>query len=419
MQDKIRPGYKQTEVGVIPEDWDIAPLGSFGDFKGGNGFPLKYQGHAFGDYPLYKVSDMNNDGNTLFMSVANHWISEEVRKEIGGRIFPKGSIIFAKIGAAIFLERKRILTLPSCIDNNVMALVFNSDKADFRFFHYLFLTIELGKLVSATALPSLNGRDIASLHFAFPKPDEQRAIAGALGDADGLIAALEAMIAKKRDLKQAAMQHLLTGKTRLPGFSGEWEPRSLGSVSAFITKGATPTTYGFGWQTHGVLFLRSECVSDRGLDLSQSMFISQLAHKVLKRGEVCSGDLLITITGNVGRVVLLAEDFGVANINQHIARIRITSENANGNYVFHQLSHPIYLKYFNSIVTGQAYPQISLRQVREAIVFFPSITEQTAIAELLSDMDTDLAALESRAAKVRAVKQGMMQELLTGKVRLL
>ena len=139
---------------------------------------------------------------------------------------------------------------------------------------------------------------------------------------------------------------VFSGKTRLPGFSGEWVPRSLGSISAFITKGATPTTYGFGWQSQGVLFLRSECVSDRGLDLSQSMFIAEEAHKVLKRGEVCSGDLLITITGNVGRVIRLSDDFGIANINQHIARIRVTSEHADGRYVYHQLSHPKYLKHF-------------------------------------------------------------------------
>ena len=304
------------------------------------------------------------------------------------------------------------------MDTNLMVLT-PIEKLECEYLFYSLSYIGLARLADTTSVPQINNKHINPLLFLAPKVEEQRAIAAALSDADALIAALEAMIAKKRDLKQAAMQHLLTGKTRLPGFSREWKPRSLGSVSAFITKGATPTTYGFGWQNHGILFLRSECVSVNGLDLSQSMFISDEAHKVLKRGEVCSGDLLITITGNVGRVVWLAEDFGIANINQHIARIRIVSEHAAAGYVFHQLSQPEYLKYFNSIVTGQAYPQISLRQVRDTEVLFPTLAEQTAIAEVLSDMDADLTALEARVAKARAVKQGMMQELLTGKVRLI
>ena len=302
-------------------------------------------------------------------------------------------------------------------------MVFKKRRVDHGFLGYVVVSEAFQNQLSSTvvggALPTLSQKEVASYRFACPNSgDEQRAIAEALGNADARIAALEAVIAKKRDLKQAAMQQLLTGTTRLPGFSGEWEARMLGSVTGFITKGATPTTYGFNWQSHGVLFLRSECVSNHGLNLSQSMFISEEAHGTLKRGEVQSGDILITITGNVGRVVRLPDSFGVANINQHIARIRVRVDEASGDYVYHQLSQPRYIKYFNSIVTGQAYPQISLRQVRDTVVPFPSIEEQTAIAEILSDMDADIAALEAEAAKARAIKQGMMQTLLTGQVRL-
>lgn len=247
---------------------------------------------------------------------------------------------------------------------------------------------------------------------------EQQAIAAALSDADGVVAGLERVIAKKRLIKQGTMQDLLTARRRLPGFSGEWELKRLSSVSTFITKGATPTTYGFNWEAHGILFLRSECVSARGLDLSQSMFISEEAHRATKRSEVTGGDILITITGNVGRIVRLPSDFGQANINQHIARIRITQIGADPDFVFHQLSRPEYLKHFNAIVTGQAYPQISLQQVREAEVQFPEMREQQAIATVLSDMDAEIQTLESRLTKARAIKEGMMQNLLTGRVRL-
>ncbi len=120
----MRQRYKQTEVGLIPEDWELGKFADFGVFRSGSGFPLVFQGNQSGDYPFLKVSDMNNDGNELFMKSANHWISENVRKTLGANCFPPGSIVFAKIGAAIFLERKRLLWQESCLDNNMMGLQF-------------------------------------------------------------------------------------------------------------------------------------------------------------------------------------------------------------------------------------------------------------------------------------------------------
>jgi len=196
-----------------------------------------------------------------------------------------------------------------------------------------------------------------------------------------------------------------------------WELVPLHQLSGFITKGSTPTTYGFKWEDIGILFLRSECISSDGLDLDQSMFISSAANAILRRSEVHDGDLLITITGNVGRVVLL-RGVGTANINQHIARIRISAPNADASYVYHFLSQQRVRRRFESITTGQAYPQISLQQVREAEVALPPLTEQHAIAEALSDVDALLGALDALIAKKRAIKHAAMQQLLTGMTRL-
>jgi len=415
---ELKPGYKQTEVGVIPEEWEAIKAGGIGRFRGGNGFPTRFQGETSGAYPFFKVSDMNNEGNETFMAAANNWITEATRKQLGATVFPADSIVFAKVGAAIFLERKRILAQPSCIDNNMAAFVLDEGRADCRFIHSLLLIKKLGTLVATTALPSLNGERLSQITLGLPSLTEQRVIAAALSDVDALLGALEKLIAKKRDLKQSAMQQLLTRNCRLPGFHDEWEAKPIWRFSGFVTKGATPTTYGYKWEDDGVLFLRSECVSESGLDLTRSMFISNATHAALIRGEVRSGDLLLTITGNVGRVVLLKADFGVANINQHIARIRVNQPNVSSTFVFHYLSQPKVRTYYGSITTGQAYPQISLRQVRETLVPLPSLAEQCAIASVLSDMDTEIAALEARRDKTRALKQGMLQELLTGRVRL-
>lgn len=195
--------------------WTIQKLASLGSFRGGSGFPLRYQGIKGGDYPFYKVSDMNNEGNSTFMLDSNHWISETVRKQSGANTFPANTIVFAKIGAAIFLERKKILSRESCIDNNMMGFILNEIKANPRFIHCLFHNIKLGKLVSATALPSLNGKEIGELKFGIPELPEQIAIASILSDMDTELEKLESQLTKYQNLKQGMMQSLLTGKIRL------------------------------------------------------------------------------------------------------------------------------------------------------------------------------------------------------------
>lgn len=191
----------------------------------------------------------------------------------------------------------------------------------------------------------------------------------------------------------------------------------LSDISGFITKGATPTTYGFTWQPSGIPFLRSECVSSDGLDLRQSKFISDDANKALRRSQVNDGDILMTITGNVGRVVRLT-NLGPANINQHIARIRVADERFDPGYVFHYLSQPHIRAYFESITTGQAYPQISLVQVRQTKISAIGHKQQREIAKYLDDCDHLISSIESLIAKKKAIKQGIMQQLLSGKTRL-
>jgi type I restriction enzyme S subunit len=185
-----------------------------------------YQGEVEGDYPFFKVSDMNNRENSTFMVSANNWISENTRQKISANTFPQNTIVLAKIGAAIFLGRKRILSQESCLDNNMMGFILNPGAVYYRFIHYIFEMIRLGKLVSTTALPSLNGKEIAALLYGFPSLPEEDAIAIILSDMDAEIAALEVKLAKARELKQGMMQELLTGNTRLIE-NAEWKRKMI------------------------------------------------------------------------------------------------------------------------------------------------------------------------------------------------
>lgn len=205
----------QTRLPGFHGEWVEVPASAIGVFRGGTGFPLDAQGEKTGAYPFFKVSDMNNEGNEIFMTNANHWISEQTKKRLGAFTFPANSIVFAKVGAAIFLERKKILRQPSCLDNNMAAFTLDGSRVDVRFVHTLLLSKRLGDLVATTALPALNGKQLGEMELSLPPLPEQTAIAAVLSDIDAEIAALEQRREKTRALKQAMMQELLTGKTRL------------------------------------------------------------------------------------------------------------------------------------------------------------------------------------------------------------
>jgi type I restriction enzyme, S subunit len=188
----VKPGYRQTDVGVIPRDWEVVDAGTIGRFKGGNGFPTAYQGISSGEYPFFKVSDMNNEGNETFMETANNYISEATRRRLGANAFPPQTIVFAKVGAAILLERKRILTKRSCLDNNMTGYVISDARADHRYLHYFLVSFHLGDLVTTTALPSLSGGVLSGIKIPLPPTKaEQEAVVEALSDADVLIESLE------------------------------------------------------------------------------------------------------------------------------------------------------------------------------------------------------------------------------------
>lgn len=196
------------------DKWVEHRLGDVGSFGGGCGFPTRMQGGLSG-IPFYKVSDMNNVGNQTCMGVSRNYVSEEQAKSLGATIFPAGSVVFAKVGAAIFLERKRILAQQSCLDNNMMSFTPNPALVDTSFLHFLLSLIKLSAHSASTALPALNGSTLAKIAIQIPSVDEQRAIASVLVGASAEIDALVAQRDKAELIRQGMAQDLLTGKVRL------------------------------------------------------------------------------------------------------------------------------------------------------------------------------------------------------------
>ncbi|MED4921473.1 restriction endonuclease subunit S [Weizmannia sp. CD-2023] len=195
--------------------WKEVRIKDLGTLKGGSAFPEKYQNVISGKYPFFKVSDMNNEENEKYMLNANNYINEEIRSEIKATIIPKNSIIFAKVGAALLLERKRILKYDSCIDNNMMALIVK-ENIDFNYVYYLLLNMKLSRFSNIGALPSLNSNDVYSLKCRLPMDyDEQKAVAELLSLFDKEIDLLQNELIQIKQQKKGLMQLLLTGKVRV------------------------------------------------------------------------------------------------------------------------------------------------------------------------------------------------------------
>lgn len=193
-----------------------------------------------------------------------------------------------------------------------------------------------------------------------------------------------------------------------------WKKIRLGDVCEHITKGATPTTYGYGWVDDGILFLRSECVTESGFSASGSERISPEAHKTMARSTIRGGDLLMTITGYIGRTCLYPKNMPEANINQHIARIRIVDEEKlDPGYTLWALKDPSLLNSLELEVTGLAYPQIGLLQVQNISLPAPPINEQHRITEILDTLNDTIQKTEQLIAKLSQIKQGLLHDLLT------
>ena len=297
--------------------------------------------------------------------------------------------------------------------HNTTLWVTSFHENDPKFVYYLYTHLDLAQFLSGSGVPTLNRNDVHQHLVARPSPPEQRAIAEALSDVDGLLAALAALIAKKRAIKQAAMQQLLTGKTRLPGFSGAWETTTLGEATD-IKNGATPNTqFGAYWNGSIPWCTPTDITSTSGkylLATERSITAAGLANCAASLLPV--GALLLCSRATIGEVKIATSPVCT---NQGFKSL-VCKDGVSNEFLYYLL---LTLKpQMIERAIGSTFLEIGKRDLASIEVRLPQHEEQRAIAAVLSDMDAAIAALERRRDKTRAIKQGMMQQLLTGRVRL-
>lgn len=408
----MRPGYRQTEVGVIPEDWEVKTLGEIGDALIGL---------------TYKPSDVRSHGTLVLRSsnIQNDALAFEdnvfVETEIPERIMVRHGdvLVCVRNGSRDLIGKSAFL------DERTAGMTFGAFMAVYRspigkLASYLFQSSILKRQINehlGATINQITNKSFASFHIPYPpNEDERNTIAAALSDVDTLLDGLDRLIAKKRDLKQAAMQQLLTGQTRLPGFRGEWDEKRLGDLGTFLkgsgVKKDEANSGELACIRYGEIYTHHNDYI-RSFNSWISPDVAAMATKLRR------GDLLFAGSGETKKEIGKC----VAFVGNHEAF-------AGGDIVILRLAEadPLFMGYYcntppinaqkASKGQGDAVVHISAAALSSIKMALPSFPEQAAIAAALSDMDAELAALETRRDKTRDLKQAMMQELLTGKTRL-
>lgn len=408
----IPKGYKQTEVGVIPEDWEVTQLIAIADVRDGTHESPKYTKTGV----PFVTSKNILAGRVDFEDIT--FISEDDAKAVNKRSkVDVNDILLSMIGtvgnAALvdfdpeFCIKNVALIKPlaSQIESRFLIQVIRSDN----YGSYIDNKLD-GGIQKFISLGMLRGLEVPMP----PTKAEQEAIAGALSDADALIESLDRLIAKKRDLKQGAMQALLTGKRRLPGFSGEWAVKTLGDI-------ADTDPENLGSDTHPNYTFNYIALED--VDVGTLRSYSEQAFRTAPsraRRKLRKNDVLVsTVRPNLMSHMLFHEDGDRWVCSTGFCVVRCRAGVSHPGYIFFHMFANGVSRQIDALLTGSNYPAINSGDVRALQIPIPEYEEQAAIAEVLADMDAEIVVLEQRRDKARLVKQGMMQELLTGRIRLI
>lgn len=397
---EVMPGYKLTEVGVIPDEWAVRTIGQV--FRLVNGCAFKPEDWKLTGTPIIRIQNLNDPFAPFNFSQAA--VPDKNRVEPGDLLFAWSGTLGSSFGA-------RLWHGPAGVLNQHIFKVHMADRqVTLPFSLLVFARVEEDIAKQAHGFKAsfvhVKKADLTKVWLPVPPLLEQDAIASVLGDVNALLAGLDLLIAKKRDIKQAAMQQLLTGQTRLPGFQSEWEVKRLGEICE-IAMGRTPprlnqTFWGRGYVWLSIADLQSKVV------LQSKEQITELAASSMAL--IPKGTLLMSFKLSIGRLC-----FAGCDLFTNEAICSFNNLQADADYLYYALGRTDFSLYGKQAVKGYTLNKESLKLVE---VRLPPRQEQTAIATALSDMDTELTALEARRDKTRALKQGMMQELLTGRTRL-
>ncbi|MGL6509446.1 restriction endonuclease subunit S [Aeromonas hydrophila] len=446
----IPAGYKQTEVGIIPEDWNyghlecVCPIGKkYGIVDGPFGSNLKTEHYRDSGIPIISSGFVTNG---FFHADEYLYVDEDkFRQEKRSAVAP-GDIVMAKIGARC--GASAILPLEhevGIISGNALKVTVNTNEHSTYFvWQHLwnkYLTGKLDDITATGAQPAISMPYLKKMLIPLPIKKEQIAIANALSDTDALIVGLEQLIAKKQAIKTATMQQLLTGRARLPQFAlrpngtpkgyksselgqlpEDWITPTLKDITSNIIdyRGRTPRKLGLEWGGGNILALSAGNVKKGFIDYEAECYFGsdELYKKWMTSGDASKDDIVFTMEAPLGNVALIPDEDKYI-LSQRTILLQLERSKFLPTFIIQVFLSDMFQSYISESATGSTAQGIKRSTFEKMFVAVPScLEEQTAIAQILTDMDSELTALEQKLTKARDVKQGMMQQLLTGRIRL-
>lgn len=423
MNTGVRPGYKQTEIGAIPCDWSLETCANISDMITVGIVIKPTQYYVSSGVPAFRSANVKESGLTTNDLV---FISPESNKQLSKSQARTGDVLTVRTG---YPGTSAVVRQEHSGGNCIDILITRPSKRVVPDYLNYWINSSFGKdqvlkNQGGLAQQHFNVGDMRSLLVALPEQNEQNRIANALSDIDILISSLDKLIVKKRDIQQAAMEQILTGQRRLPGFSGEWKDGELRDVVRSLEAGVSVNS--------------SDDLPEPGLPcvlktsaLSGGNFFPNEAKAIVAadRGRACTNpkrDTILISRMNtpalVGEIAYVEKDYDWLFLPDRLWMTRFMSDDCvNARWLAYLLSSRPYRRLLQDSATGTSgsMKNISKGVLLNLQISYPAIEEQTAIATILSDMDTELTAFEARRDKARQLKQGMMQELLTGRIRLI
>jgi len=413
---EVAKGYKQSEVGVIPEDWEVYELGGIiSSVQLGGNYPNAEKETM---NPLIKMGNLGR-GNIVLEK--QEFIIEAIKPSERDKLC-FGNVLFNTRNTLDLVGKIAIWRneLPiAYFNSNILRLNFDLHLVSSNEFLNYILNTKLilnqlrGIATGTTSVAAIYTRDLVKIKLPLPTPAEQTAIATALSDVDALIQSLEKLIAKKRAIKQGTMQELLKPRE-------DWVLKKLGDVATLKARigwqGLTTAEY----KDTGDYFLITGTEFKNGfIDWENCFYVEQNRYKQDRNIQVKENDVLVTKDGTIGKVAFIKEVLKPATLNSGIFTIRPVNQTFHPAFFYYLLLSETFRKFLSQLSAGSTINHLYQKDFIHFEFQTPAnVEEQSRIATILADMDVEIEDLETKLAKYKQIKQGMMQNLLTGRIRL-
>lgn len=395
-------------------DWEEKELGEMCDIISGVGFPLEYQGNKSGDYPFCKVSDISKatELNNGYLVSATNYINKDIANILKAKVLSKGTIIFAKIGEAIKLNRRAYLKVEALIDNNVAGIKFTNKENNNLFLFYFMHMVNFNHCISGV-IPALNKSAISQINIPIPSISEQQKIADFLSSIDEIIALEKERLEKLQAYKKGLLQNLFpkddekVPSLRFPEFKGNWEEKKLGEIFDF-KNGYTPSKQNkYYWERGTIPWFRMEDIRANGNILYNSIqHITEIAVKGNKLFPANS--IILSTSATIGEFALIKCDF---ICNQRFVCLSLKDNTLDIIYCYYYMDK--IAKWCKQNAHSSTFDAINTETLKQTTIKFPSLSEQQKIANLLSSID-EIIDLEKekleRSEKLKEYRKGLLQQ---------